>query len=101
MRQLWLKFYEFLHFYGLFLPPFPRLDLRLYASRIEKRRFLLKSDYPLQRGCLKFAFETAPHNVNFVKFRKWLSHSDAGVAIRRSWPYKSTVERQIAAKKHI
>ena len=27
MRLLWLKFYEFLHFYGLFLPPFSRLDV--------------------------------------------------------------------------
>ena len=36
------------------------LDVPLYASRMEKRRFLLKSDYPLKRGCLKFAFETAP-----------------------------------------
>ena len=35
------------------------LDVPLYASRIEKRRFLLKSDYPLKMGCLKFAFETA------------------------------------------
>ena len=46
------------------------LDVPLYASRIEKRRFLLKSDYPLKRGCLKFAFETAfffliPSDINF------------------------------------
>ena len=54
------NFYEILHFYRLFLPPFSRLDVPLYASRLEERRFLLKSDYPLKRGCLKFAFETAP-----------------------------------------
>ena len=32
---------------GLFLPPFSMLDVPLYASRTEKRRFLLKSAYPL------------------------------------------------------
>ena len=35
------------NFDGLFLPPFSRLDLLLYASRHEKRRFFLGSDYPL------------------------------------------------------
>jgi hypothetical protein len=30
-------------FYGLFLPPFSRLDVPLYASRLEERRFMRKS----------------------------------------------------------
>jgi len=41
-----LIFFENLHFYGLFLPPFSGLDVPLYASRPENRRFLPKSDYP-------------------------------------------------------
>ena len=54
-----LNFSEILHFYGLFLPPFWELDVHSYAYRSQKRRFSPKSDYPLKRGCLKFAFETA------------------------------------------
>ena len=35
---------------GLFLSPFTRLDVPLYASRLVKRRFLLKSAYPLKEA---------------------------------------------------
>ena len=58
-----LNFSEILQFYGLFLPPFSGLDVHSYASRPEERRFLLKSAYPPKKGCLKFAFETAPFQV--------------------------------------
>ena len=34
---------------GLFLPPLSRLDVHLYASRLEERRFWLRSAYP-QKG---------------------------------------------------
>ena len=43
-----------------FLSSFSGLDVHMYASRPEERRFLLKSDYPLNVGCHKFAFVTAP-----------------------------------------
>ena len=62
MRQLYSYKVEILadfKFNGLFLPPFSRLDVPLYASRLEERRFLPKSDYPLKKGFLKFAFEKA------------------------------------------
>ena len=50
MRRLRLKFFVFLQFYELFLPPFSRLDVHVYASRLEERRFSPKSDYPLKCG---------------------------------------------------
>ena len=42
-----LKSCGFLHIYGLFLPPLSPLDVCIYAWRVENRRFLLKSAYPL------------------------------------------------------
>ena len=65
MRRLWLKFYEFLHLYGLFLPPFPRLDVLLYASHLGERRFSPKSDYPLKTGLSQRRCVTAPSSFYY------------------------------------
>ena len=63
----WWNPADFLGFDGLFLVPFSRLDVLLYASRHEKRRFFLKSDYPLIKlwGCLKFWIWDTPFLFHF------------------------------------
>ena len=77
---------NFFRFNGFFLPPFSRLDVRLYASRLEKRRFSPKSDYPKKRlsqnriwDSLSFSyyFWLIPTDVisNLNKYCRWFKQS--------------------------